>query len=554
METSFADVVAALSAPSGHVPGVGAVKVIQTHASVVFLAGPHVYKIKKPVDFGFLDYSTLGRREQMCRAEVELNRRLAPDVYVGVVPVTRAGGHLTIDGPGEIVEWAVVMQRLPAAASWSTMVARGELEPAHVRAVGQVLARFHRDARRGPEIAAWGAYDHLARQCRDNFTALATLADDLDARVLDRLRAATDRELTMQRGTIQRRVRAGVPCEIHGDLRLEHVYDLGARGRPEDIRIVDCIEFSEQLRHGDPAGDLAFLAMDLRMHGAWSLADELVDAWIEGTGDTEARELLPLMSSYRSAVRAKVRALQARDGGQSPSARDELRALAHGHVLLALGELASAGQRPCLVLVAGLPGTGKSRLAADLERVAGMTWIRADAVRKQLAGLDDRGGEPAAIDGGIYPPAWNDRTYGECLAIAQRVLAAGGRALVDASFKEDPRRRDFIALARRMGVPVRILCCRASEAIVRERLAVRRDDPSDADWTVYEHARRTWDPFASATAPLVATLDAGGSAADTLTAALDDLRAYRLADPPPPPEVVTVPWSDPIDRALASSE
>jgi predicted kinase len=419
--------------------------------------------------------------------------------------------------------------------------------------VGQVLARFHRDARRGPEIAAWGAHEHLARQCRDNFTALATLADGLDPAVLDRLSAATERELTTQRGSIQRRVRAGIPCEIHGDLRLEHVYDLGGRGRPEDIRVVDCIEFSELLRHGDPASDLAFLAMDLRMHGAWALADELVDAWIEGTGDDDARSLLPLMSSYRSAVRAKVRALQARDSAQPALVRDEQRTLARGHVLLALGELAPAGQRPCLVLVAGLPGTGKSRLAADLERVAGMRWIRADAVRKELAGGEGSGARAPTIEGGIYTPAWNDRTYGECLALAQRVLAAGGRALVDASFKEEPRRRDFIALARRMGVPLRILCCRAPATVVRQRLEAREDDPSDADWTVYEHALRTWDPFASTSAPVTATLDAGGSGSDTLAAALDDLRAHGLAAPPPPPDVVTVPWTDPVERALAGS-
>jgi len=558
MDTSFTDVVAAMSAPECYGERIGRVQVIHTHASVVFLAGEHAYKIKKPVDFGFLDYSTLGRREAMCHAEVELNRRLAADVYVGVVAIVRVGGHITVDGPGEIVEWAVKMRRLPDAASWSAMLARGELEPDHVRAVGRVLGAFHRDARRSADVAAWGAFEHLARLCRDNLDALATLVDGLDPGVLDRLRAATQRELATHRALIQRRMRAGIPCELHGDLRLEHVYDLGGHGVPEDVRIVDCVEFSELLRHGDPAADIAFLAMDLRMHGAWKLADTLVDAWIETTHDDDARVLLPLMSAYRSAVRAKVRALQARDTMVSPAQRAELRALAHSHVLLALGELAPPEARPCLVLVAGLPGTGKSRLSADLERAAGMTWIRADAVRKELAGLECGVAARAAIEGGLYTPAWNDRTYGECLARAERILAAGGRALVDASFKEQPRRREFVALARRMGVPVRILCCRAPAEVVRERLENRGGDPSDADWTVYEHALRTWDPFVGTTLEAVTTIDTAGSPADTLDAALEELRSRGLLGPPGPPEVVTMPWTDsgergPVERGVGSS-
>ena len=157
-------VIAFLSSPAAH--DGEAVRRVETHSAIVFLAGEHAYKIKKPVDYGFLDYSTLGRREAMCRAEVALNRRLAPDVYLDVVAIARAGGHIVIDGPGEIVEWAVKMRRLPDSASWSAMLDRGELEHEHARAVGQVLGAFHREARRGPEIATWGAFEHLARLCR----------------------------------------------------------------------------------------------------------------------------------------------------------------------------------------------------------------------------------------------------------------------------------------------------------------------------------------------------------------------------------------------------
>jgi aminoglycoside phosphotransferase family enzyme/predicted kinase len=529
MDTSFADVVAAMSAPECHGSETAPV-VIHTHASVVFLVGDCAYKLKKPVDFGFLDYSTLGRREQMCRAEVELNRRLAPDVYLGVVPVARASGHIVVDGPGEIVEWAVKMRRLPDDASWSAMLERGVLSAAHVRSVGRVLGAFHRDARRDQAIAAWGAFEHVARLCRDNLDALAAF-DGLDPGVVDRLLIATERELTMRRPLVQTRMRAGVPCELHGDLRLEHVYDLGGRGAPADIRVVDCIEFSELLRHGDPASDIAFLAMDLRMHGAWRLADVLVDAWVEVTGDEEARELLPLFASYRSAVRAKVRALQARDPMERAEHRDELQTLARGHVLLALGELAAPQLRPCLVLVAGLPGTGKSRLSEDLARVANMHWIRADSVRKELAHVATNAPARAGIEDGLYTHEWNDRTYHECLLRAADVLAAGGRAVVDASFKEEHRRRDFIALARRLGVRVLILCCEAPADVVRERLAARTGDPSDADWTVYEHAVRTWDAWSEPTREHVAVVDTSRAPSDAVDVALARMRALGLAEP-----------------------
>jgi uncharacterized protein len=554
MDATFADVVAAMATPACHGRTTGAVQVIHTHASVVFLVGDRALKIKKPVDFGFLDYSTVGRREQMCRAEVELNRRLARDVYLGVAPITLANGHIVVDGPGEILEWAVVMRRLPEAATWSSMLARGELDRAHVHAVGRVLGAFHRDAARSAEIAAWGAHDHLVRLCRDNLDALhASLGDAFDPHVLERLRVATERELTTHRALVQSRMRAGIPCELHGDLRLEHVYDLRGQGAPDDVRVVDCVEFSELLRHGDPASDVAFLAMDLRMHGAWSLADTLVDAWVDVTHDEDARVLFPLFASYRSAVRAKVRALQARDAMAPAAQRAEALALARGHVLLALGELAPPDERPCLVLVAGLPGTGKSRLAADLELGANLQWIRADVVRKALAGIDPHASGRAGIEGGLYTPEWNDRTYGECLARAERILAAGGRALVDASFKEERRRRDFVALARRMGVPVRILCCRAPAELVRARLLARGSDPSDADWAIYEHARRTWDPFVGPTLDVTRTIDTAGSAADSRDAALEDLRVCGLMGPPPPPDMTTVPWTDPIARAVASS-
>jgi hypothetical protein len=523
MHSGATSIVTALSDPASYDPRPPDVTVIHTHASVVSLAGERVYKIKKAVDLGFLDYSTLARREAMCRAEVELNRRLARDVYLDVVPVMQYGDRIAIAGDrnGTVVEWAVVMRRLDEAGSWSTLVAERRLTLAQVRDAARHIAQFHRDAVRG--AAVWGSFDAVASACRDNFAVLRRELGDLA--LLQRVEAATERELAARREVIDARVRDGVVREIHGDLRLEHLYDTGGRGRVEDLRIIDCVEFSDALRHGDPAIDIAFLAMDLRMHGAWSLADELSTAWLGAMGDAGAAELLPLFCAYRSAVRAKVRALQAHGSALDDAARDDARALALGHLVLAAGELAAPDERPALVLVGGLPGTGKSLLAADLQRQAGMTWIRADAVRKELAGLRADASGKSEIEGGIYTHEWNDRTYGECLARARRVLEGGGRVIVDASFKEERRREEMIAVAGACGARVHMLICAAPPDAVRTRLAERHDDPSDADWTIYEHAVRTWDELGVRSAAVTSTIDTERAHEATVEAALECLRA-----------------------------
>jgi hypothetical protein len=203
--------------------------------------------------------------------------------------------------------------------------------------------------------------------------------------------------------------------------------------------------------------------------------------------------------------------------------------LARAHIQLAVVELAPPDERPCLVLVGGLPGTGKSVLSEGLATTAHFQWLRADAIRKELAGLDPLESGSSAVRAGIYTPAWNDRTYDECLARAKQLLFSGARVLVDASFKEERRRLAFVDAARDWGVPVRILECVSPPALVQNRLARRTRDPSDADWTIYEHVRATWEPHGSRTAELHDTIDTSSSPADSLANALTALAACGLA-------------------------
>lgn len=503
--------------PRAHPPGTSPPVLVQTHASAVVLAGDDVYKLKKPVDFGFLDYSTLARRKAMCEAEVALNRRLAPGVYLGVVAITERAGRAVLGGEGEPIEYAVHMRRLPEAATLAALVRNGPVEHGVLERIGRELARFHASARRGPDVASWAAFDRVRENCRDNFAGLAPHAGALaPVEELLRLELETEAELDAQRSRIERRAREDVPCETHGDLRLEHVYLLD----DGELALVDCIEFSPRYSCADPVSDVAFLAMDLRAHGAWSEARALLDAYFDASGDQDGRALVPLYVAYRSAVRAKVRALQATAPGIPAVERERAFQLARAHVQLAVGELATPGERPCLVLVGGLPGTGKSVLSSGLAGAAGLTWLRADAIRKELAGLDPLASGRSEVRAGIYTPAWNDRTYGECLERAKSLLYAGRRVLVDASFKEERRRLAFVDAARDWGVPAFFLECRSSPELVRGRLEARVGDPSDADWGIYEHVRRTWEPLGPRTGVLHAAIDTSGTREQSLEQAL----------------------------------
>ncbi len=517
----------ALRDPSVYPHAAPGITVVHTHASAVVLAGEHVYKLKKPVDFGFLDYSTLERRRQMCAAEVELNRRLAPGVYLGVIPITLDGQRVALGGAGEVVEYAVHMRRLPDTATLSHRILAGPLGRGTVERVGRMIANFHRDARRGPDVSRWATFDRVRENCRENFAGLAVHADVVAPRAeFMRLELVTEAELTARYELIERRAALNVPCETHGDLRLEHVY-LRPEGEP---CIVDCIEFSERFRCADPVADVAFLAMDLQAHGDWTAAGTLLDAYFDESGDGDGRALVPLYLAYRSVVRAKVRAIQAASPGIPVEQRRRALQLARAHIQLAVVDLAPAAERPCLVLVGGLPGTGKSVLSEALATTAHFHWLRADAIRKELAGLDPLASGSSAVRTGIYTPAWNDRTYDECLVRARELLFGGGRVLVDASFKEERRRLAFVDAARDWGVPVRILECVSPADLVRTRLARRARDPSDADWTIYEHVRATWEPYGPRTEELHDTIDTSGAPADTLGNALQALALCGLAD------------------------
>lgn len=507
-----------------------AVEVRQTHASVVFLRAGRAFKVKKPVDLGFLDYSTPAKRERACHDEVRLNRRLAPSVYLGVTPVTREAGHLRFGGTGTPVDWAVVMRRLPEERNLRSLLARGELDGPLIDRVAERLAGFHATADRGEGISANACWEVVARNCRENLEVGERFrGKTVSLRVLERLREATERELAERRALVEARVRRGEARDGHGDLRLDHVYVLADRPPPEDLLVIDCIEFNDRFRHQDPVADIAFLVMELGFVGRDDLAERLAHAWLEARGDDDGHHLLRLFVSYRHAVRGKVRSIESADAEIDGGARERALETARAHFLAALATLEAATRRPALLLVGGLPGTGKSTLARGLAREAGFLHLATDLVRKELAGLSPEESGGQAFGEGIYTREWTDRTYAECAARARSALFEGHRVIVDATFSEESRRADLLALARRCGVPGLLILCTVDAEEAHRRLAARRGDVSDAGWDVYQRMAAAWPTPRGEVARNARTIDTGGRPEDGLARALEVLARAGLA-------------------------
>lgn len=524
------DLIAACSDPAAYPHPVEQVAVHQTHISVVFLAGPFAYKFKKPLRLDFLDYSTLDRRRFYCGEEVRLNRRLAPGVYLGAVPLARTPHGPRLEADGEVLEWAVKMRRLPEEARLDARLRAGGAGRATVEELARRIAAFHRQAEAGP--ASYGGFTHVAANARDNLTqALPHVGATLSRPVWQRLAARTEDALAELRPLIEARAAGGAVRDTHGDLRLDHVYLFPDRAPPDDVAVVDGIEFNERFRFADPVADMAFLVMDLSFHGWRGLAEAFAAAYFAAAGDDEGRALLPFYTAYRACVRAKVEGIEAAEAEVPPAARQAARERARGHWLLALGELESPPRRPCLVLVGGLPGSGKSTLADGLAGRADLHLIRSDTVRKELAGLPAGAAAGAPFGEGIYTDAWTARTYAECLRRAGEALFEGRRVLLDASFRADGWRQSFLAAAAGWGVPAVLLLCRAGHEVIERRLAARRDGASDADADIYREAARRWEEVSEAVRPAVREVPTGGAAEQAVEAALAALGELRLAGP-----------------------
>jgi len=445
-----------------------AVELIQTHASYVALAGDFVFKVKKPVDFGFLDFSSLEKRRFFCDEEVRLNRRLCPNVYEGVVPIARQNGTLAFGGGECVVEYAVHMKRLGDGCFLHQLLARHEVQQAHLDRLVEKLIAFYRAESSSAEIAAWGRVERLRISTEENFEQTESFVGDLITRpAFEALRYATHRFYDQHAGLLNRRRVEGHLLDCHGDLHLEHMHLT-----PEAVCIYDCIEFNERLRYIDVASDVAFLAMDLDFNGRPDLSRYFTDRMAAARNDPDLFLLIDFYKGYRAYVRAKVESMRSAEPEVPEAERQASRERAQRYYRLAL-RYAVAGSAPLVVVVMGSVGTGKSTLARALGEGLGWEVVSSDRVRKEQAGvpLFERGSE--AQRAALYAPERTAATYAALRdRVVERARAHQGTVL-DATFGRRRHRAALRAVLRREGIAYCFVELTASNERVRARLRER---------------------------------------------------------------------------------
>ena len=457
----------------------------ETHISDLFFAGDLVYKIKKKVRYSFVDYSTLARRLFFLQEELRLNRRLAPSVYLGILPISHDKDGWQLGSDAQIEEYALVMRRLPERRMLDYLLDTGQAAPSTMDHVAETLAPFHAAAPNGRKARVFGDPARIRAVWTENLADLQTFIGHMvDARTIAAVRAFGDDCLAKNAELMLRRALAGYTREVHGDLHCEHICFA-----PEGIQIYDCVEFSRRFRCIDVASEVAFLSMDLKTRGAHEHARRFITRYVELTNDEDLKKLLPFYECYRALVRAKVYALIFRNGAETAS---RYFAQAYSYTWQAV--------KPFVVIVAGLTGSGKSTLARALGRRLGATVINSDVTRKRLARSFGRQ-EPLKYGQGIYSPAMTARAYLKMIDQADDCLAAGESVILDATFHKAAHRAPVFEMAERRGAAVALIDCHAPDDIVRERLAARaeaRNDPSDGNWQIYLKQKQLFEPFAAA--------------------------------------------------------
>lgn len=490
MTETLPPVIQALSKP-GTLPGAtGPVTIIQTQMSWVLLTDDYAFKFKKPVNLGYVDYTTLENRLHYCRKEIELNRRLCPDGYLGVVPVTLEHGQYRLDGSGEIVEYAVQMKRLPQKRMLDWLLQNDEATPEMLKAVAFRVAGFHRQAETGKHIDHYGSPECIRFNAVENFEQASKYTGPVALpRSMQRIKDFTLAFIDSNQELFAGRVESGHIRDCHGDLHSSHICFTDC------ICIYDCIEFNDRFRYADTASEAAFLAMDLDHYGRADLAAAFIQDYIEASGDTGIQGLLGFYKCYRAMVRAKVNCFKLDDPYVSDAEKASSKAAARLYFDLAESY---TRDKPVLLICAGLTGSGKSTLARALGSRMGMVIISSDIVRKNLAGAAPTRHFYDALDTGIYSPEFSRLTYETMFEQAGDWLSRGVSVVLDATFTLAQSRRTAACLAHRQGAGFGILEFNIEDDQALARLEERMNQPgnvSDGRAEIYFKLKQEYQPL-----------------------------------------------------------
>lgn len=437
-----------------------AVRTMETHISWVFLAAPFVFKVKKPVALGFLDFSTLEKRRQVCTREVELNRRLCPEVYLGVVPIYFDGREFSFEAKGTVNEYAVQMRELPDGFFLHQLLAQGAVGATQLDRVIARLRRFYESETPTAAIEAWGQPEKLRISTDENFTQIEPFVGrTISPAAFEAIRAFTNNFYTAQASLFAERVRARRIRDCHGDLHLDHVHLT-----PEAVTIFDCIEFNDRFRYIDVANDLAFLAMDFDFERAHQLGALFLRRAADALQDPGLLELADFYKCYRAVVRGKVESLQANSDEHAQSARR--------YFQLAL-RYATVGSEPIVLVVMGRIATGKSTIARELARELDWPVFSSDAIRKKLAGVPLTQRTPRALRAEVYAEPMTERTYANLLGEGLGALDTHSGVVLDATFSKRARREMLRQACRKADVRCQVIELEAGASEIARRLEAR---------------------------------------------------------------------------------
>lgn len=452
-------------------PVVEPIELIQTHISYVLLTGDFAYKLKKPVDFGFLNYSTLELRSHFCQEEIRLNQRGAAELYLEVVSITQNGDKYQIGGDGEVVEYAVKMRQFDEETLFTNLLAAGKLTPELILELGRTVARYHASAATNEYISSFGRVDCVKEVVDDNYSHTEKYIGVAQTQVrFNETKAFTDKLFAERQELFASRVTNGSIRECHGDLHLRNI----CLGEDNRILLFDCIEFNEPFRFADVMYDVAFTVMDLDARKRTDLGNIFLNVYIEETGDWSGLELLPLYLCRQAYVRAKVSSFMLSDRNISEADKEEAKQTAETYYKLAW-EYAQPQQGE-VILMSGVSGSGKSTIAKQIAPQINAIHLRSDAVRKHLAGisLTEKGGAD------LYTAEITDRTYNKLSEVGVNLAIQGFKVILDAKYDKQAMRESVIKLAKDSHLPLRILHCTAPESVLKERLKARQGDTSDA--------------------------------------------------------------------------
>ena len=496
----------ALLRPEAYDHPVDNIELVETHISWVLLTGRFAYKIKKPINLGFVDFSTLKRRRRYCHEEIRLNRRLAPDIYLKVALITGSidSPRLSSNG-GEPIEFAVKMIQFSRTDELDRLVERGELTRSHMETLARMISTFHESVDRAAEDSVYGNSEQVIQPVKENFNQIRQrISDPESLEEMEQVERWSREQFQLLATLFERRKEEGYVRECHGDLHLANMAWID--GKP---LVFDCIEFNPSLRWIDVLSEIAFLTMDLEERGCAELAYAFLNAYLELGGDYPGLPVLNFYFSYRLMVRAKVEAIRAYQQPRDSDSRLDAEGSFRTYLQLAVKHTQPGSPR--LIITCGLSGSGKSSLTQSLLGSLQAIRIRSDVERKRLFGLSAGDDGKLNTKLSIYRPEATERTYEKLIELANTGLDSGFSIIIDATCLKAEQRTAFQVLAAKKQVPYSILNVTAPEEVLRERLEKRESGASDADVAVMKEQLSLFEPFGEEERPFVIPINSESS-------------------------------------------